>query len=204
MKFQTLHFFATHEFDLKILDSPKPTDRDSARRDKQAKRKANFQRIAEHGDGYTVLLDADDLISNRLVEFLRRFRAQHGYIFWGGYVYDSSRKRVARLGGSMKFSNYCGSCAAVRFKPDDFRGASGGYATRFFGDPGGHPAYEQTARREGRPLSPVMRPLVAYVFHDFQLSLQYDAMRNDQVLSNMGKYAAEPSDEWREEFGLDY
>ena len=190
--------------DLEVLDKPKPRDRDGARRDKKAKRRANFRRIAAHGDGYTVLLDADDLVSNQLVEFLRHFNAQHGYVFWGGYLYDPGRQRVARFKGPTKFSNICGSCAAVRFKPDDYRGDSGGYATRFFGAPGGHPAWEQTAYREGRPLSPVMRPLVAYVIRDFQLSLQYLATRNDQVVAMMDDFAVEPGDEWRREFGLDY
>jgi hypothetical protein len=190
--------------DLEILDRPKPRDRESARRDKIANRQANFRRIAAHGDGYTILLDADDLVGNRLVEFLHRFNAQHGYVFWGGYVYDSGRKRVARLGGLTKLSNICGSCAAIRFKPSDYRGDPAAYATRLFGNPGGHPTWEQTARREGRPLSSVLRPLVTYVIHDFQLSLQYLATRNDQVAAAMDKFAVEPGDEWREEFGLNY
>jgi len=49
-----------------------------------------------------------------------------------------------------------------------------------------------------------MRPLVAYVIHDFQLSLQYLATRNDQVMAMMDDFAVEPGDEWRKEFGLDY
>jgi hypothetical protein len=202
--------------DFEVINEPKPNNSQSAQRDKFAKRRANFRRIARFGDGYTALLDADDLVSHRLVEFLLRFKEQHGYVFWGGYLYDPGRRRIARFHGQRKFSDYCGSCAAVRFGPDDYRGGTRAYVERFFADAvWRHAAWEQTASRERRQLSPVLQPLVAYVIHDFQLPHQAPLARNKRTIGRpapafdrnwianmMNQSAVDLSDELCEEFGL--
>ncbi len=61
------------------VDFPPPIYRDEQIVDKHRKREVIACRLREEGGGYTMFVDADDLVSNRLVEFVHWDRAPHGY-----------------------------------------------------------------------------------------------------------------------------
>ncbi len=55
--------------------------------------------VRKLGGGYVMMLDADDLVSNRLVEYVLNDKDPHGYIVEVGYAYDWKANLIAPIPG---------------------------------------------------------------------------------------------------------
>lgn len=124
--------------------------------DKSHKKIMAGEEVCRRGGGYMVILDADDLVSNRLASFIRATDNRRGYLFNVGYRFDARTRRIWRLEG---FDEHCGSCAAFHVIPEDLLGTSG--LIREIGQ-ARHADFGDLAARVGRPLDPVPFPAVIY------------------------------------------
>ena len=64
------------------------SDAEGKGRDKRWKRKLLLGTVRKLGGGYVMMLDADDLVSNRLVDYVLNDGDPYGYIVEVGYAYD--------------------------------------------------------------------------------------------------------------------
>ncbi len=69
-------------------------------RDKRWKRTLLLRAVRERGGGYVMMLDADDLVSNRLVDHVLKDGDPNGYIIETGYAYDWKANLIAPIPGS--------------------------------------------------------------------------------------------------------
>jgi hypothetical protein len=74
---------------------------------------------------HVMIVDADDLVSSRLTEFVHHAPARDGWVVETGYKYSATRQTYQVL---PRFNRHCGSCHVVRFEhyrvPDLDVGAS--------------------------------------------------------------------------------
>jgi len=130
--------------------------------DKGRKRKQMYTEIAKRGGGYVVMLDGDDLVSSRLVSYMRRVDSPYGYTFRTGFALDHESGACAPIPGawSKPFTQVCGSSAAIFMNPEDAKSINGAppYMHLFRQ----HSLWEQVAMEAGRPLVRVPFPPVMY------------------------------------------
>lgn len=120
------------------------------------------------GPCYFMFTDADDLVSNRLVEYIRADRNPNGYVVDRGYLFDAARGYLSPFpfndDGPWRFDHECGTCNAVYFTPEELPDADGRAPPRFaamMAD--GHPGRRIAAKAEGRPLAEFPFRAVVYV-----------------------------------------
>jgi hypothetical protein len=168
--------------------------------DKKRKRRLALAYLRTLGGGYFMPLDADDLVSQRLVQYVRSNPPQFGYIMNKGYELDSQTGRVKY---APRFSKFCGSCAIFRFSAEDLPSSEADgkeYVADKFGD---HIKWKEVGEKLKRPLSDLPIRGAMYVTNNGE---------NYSVLSgNVGwrrtilrrlTPARKPSSELVAEFGL--
>lgn len=146
------------------VDFPPPIYRDEQMVDKHRKREVAGAHIRKAGGGYIMFVDADDLVSNRIVEFVRQDKSPNGYIIHQGYDFDFTEKTVK---AAPNFDQISGTCSIVHFSVDDLP------ETPF--DPAGsflrqainwrHPTWETQFAAIGRPLMPLPFRGAMYVWN---------------------------------------
>lgn len=144
------------------FEKPEPAQ---YRVDKRRKRERNALHVKSRGGGYIVFLDADDLVSRRLVEHVRFVDDPNGYIVDEGYVLDHAAGILARY---EEFDRQCGSCAVIHCPAEEIDPSGAGYAMSFYGRSTGHPLWRGMAEAAGRPLRPVPFPAMVYVVNTSQ------------------------------------
>lgn len=84
----------THKYDDRVEfiqvseeDAPIPTNQDEKMIDKGYKTHTLAMRLRELGGGFAMLVDADDLVSCHLAEFVNSHKYSNGYYVKTGYVY---------------------------------------------------------------------------------------------------------------------
>lgn len=92
-------------------DAPIPTTQHEKMVDKGYKTHALAMRLRELGGGYAMMVDADDLVSNRLAAFVKQHPNENGFYVKTGYVYFANDDYMKVL---PKFSS--GSCCIVNYK----------------------------------------------------------------------------------------
>ncbi len=143
-------------------DFPPPLYRQEMMVDKNRKREMIAHRLRQMGGGYLMYLDADDLVSGRLAEFVLADRHAHGYVVNRGYELDH-RSQTVRVAPS--FDRLCGSCCILRWDVEDLPEtpfAPARVRLRNYLD-AGHARWAALAASEGRPLKAVPFPAVVYV-----------------------------------------
>lgn len=99
-----------------ISDRETPKTKEEMLLDKGWKVSMIAKCIREAGGGYTMLVDSDDLVSNRIAEYVNSHPHCNGYLSKYGYVYNEG------LGYMKKVKNLyrlCGSCSIVYYSADD-------------------------------------------------------------------------------------
>jgi hypothetical protein len=103
--------------------------------------------------GHIMLVDDDDLVSNRLTEFVAQNSASNGWFIENGYLWSEGGRLLLKC---KNFSGLCGTSHIVRsdlyiipHKVDDNAEA---YAKRIFGS---HIMIEKYLRDSGTPLAPL-------------------------------------------------
>lgn len=111
----------THRFDNRVefiqvqeKDAPIPTNQEEKMVDKGYKTHTLAIRFRELGAGYGMLVDADDLVSCRLAEFIKKNPDPNGYYVKTGYVYFVGDDYMKVL---PKFSS--GSACLINYRLDD-------------------------------------------------------------------------------------
>ncbi len=97
-------------------DIPVPTTALEMMRDKGYKLSMIGKRIREYGGGYTMIVDADDLISNRVAAYVNAHPGENGFAPDYGYVHVIGEGCVRR---TFQPDHICGSCIIVRYILDD-------------------------------------------------------------------------------------
>jgi hypothetical protein len=190
-----------------VADQPPPADPKAFRRDKMHKRRLIALRLRQFGGGYFFPLDADDLVSNRLVAEIRSGDNRRGYSLTKGYVLDWNNRRLAPVPGAWDatFDRVCGSSAALFFEadelPDSAEAESGSYFELF----GEHAYWPIVAEEYGRKLQKLRFPAGIYVVnHDQNLSyrLQRNARRQQNIMAAVAVNSIPITPELAAEFSL--
>ena len=110
----TLH----HNFDERVefiqVDAPIPRTKSEMMLDKGHKVHTIGIRIRELGGGFTMIVDADDIQSNRIAEYVNRHNNANGFLSHNGYYYCVGNNFVKK---GHKFPN--GSSTIVKYCVDD-------------------------------------------------------------------------------------
>lgn len=99
-----------------IADTPYPTNSREMMLDKGWKISMIAMRIRELGGGYTMLVDADDLVSNRIAEYVNSHPNENGFLSKNGYIYNDGFSYVKKV---YALHRICGSCAIVNYCVED-------------------------------------------------------------------------------------
>lgn len=102
-----------------MADLPLPTSLAEQRKDKGQKKRRIAAEIIKRG-GYMALLDADDLVSNRLVAYIQKNDNRRGYYYDQGIIYDAGKGTMVTL--AKGFKDRCGTSAVFYLSPDDIGG----------------------------------------------------------------------------------
>ncbi|MAY36268.1 MAG: hypothetical protein CMN84_09240 [Spongiibacteraceae bacterium] len=146
-------------------DSPPPKTSQEMMADKGSKAFAIARRLKEAGGGYLMYVDADDLVSNRIVDWVHS-NPSHGYLADKGYCLDIESGKaytVEDLVGKP-FHQICGTCSIIYFDEVDLPDGPSPEESSpcYFMQFGGHTTLEKVSSRAGRPL--IALPFVASVY----------------------------------------
>lgn len=107
-----------HEFDERVefiqVDAPIPHTKDEMMLDRGHKVHTIGIRIRELGGGFTMMVDADDIQSNRIAEYVNRHQEANGFLSLNGYYYHVGDNFLKK---GHKFPN--GSSTIVKYSVDD-------------------------------------------------------------------------------------
>lgn len=124
------------------------------------------RRLRDLGGGYLMLADADDLVSNRLVAFVRETAHPNGYVIGDGYMFNAVQGWLAPFpfGEVEHFDSESHTSAVLTIAPDELPAHDNDYVNRFWSlISWGHPATRPRAAEEGRPLLEVPFRAAVYV-----------------------------------------
>jgi hypothetical protein len=138
--------------------SSRPRDGLEQMYDKRSKKIMLAEEICRRGGGYLMLLDSDDLVSNRLAEFVMRQHNKTGYVVDQGYIYDAQVRRLTRV---RDFDRICGSSVIPYLSPADCRDPQFDWR-EYVGDTW-HAEFRRASADLGRPLEPLPFPAAIYV-----------------------------------------
>ncbi len=108
----------THEYDNRVefiqVDAPVPHTKEEMMLDKGYKIHTIGMRIREYGGGFAMMVDADDLQSNRIAEYVNSHPDANGFLSHNGYYYHVGDDFIKK---GHKFPN--GSSTIVKYSVDD-------------------------------------------------------------------------------------
>lgn len=97
-------------------ETPVPTTPHEMMLDKGYKISLMAQRLRLLGGGYTMLVDSDDLVSNRIAAFVKQHPNRNGFLSKYGYVYNEGLPYMKKV---YKLHRICGSCSIVNYRTED-------------------------------------------------------------------------------------
>ena len=107
-----------HDFDERVefiqVDAPIPHTKDEMMLDKGHKVHTIGMRIREYGGGFTMMVDADDIQSNRIAAYVNSHQDANGFLSHNGYYYHVGQNYIKK---GHKFPN--GSSTIVKYSVDD-------------------------------------------------------------------------------------
>ncbi|MFW2830107.1 glycosyltransferase family 2 protein [Sphingomonas sp. ID0503] len=180
------------------------------RADKMWKRRLIFHRMRAGGGGYFMPVDADDLVSNRLVSYIRAQGVKPGFVIQKGYALDWTARRLAMVPGawSVPFERVCGTSAVVLLDPERIpmlhQTDVDDVVQALLGP---HANWRLTAEEVGRPLEEIDWPAAVYVVNtavNLSFQRQRAGGRAGQMLSNFARAEVGVTPEIAEEFALEW
>jgi len=84
--------------------------------DKHRKRELIAARWRDFGGGYMMSVDADDLVSNRVVEYVMTQSERRGFLVTKGYDFNESTKKINR---APRFYRICGTNCVINWHRDE-------------------------------------------------------------------------------------
>ena len=107
-----------HEFDDRVefirVHAPIPHTKEEMMLDKGYKVHTIGMRIREYGGGFTMMVDADDIQSNRIAEYVNKHPNENGFLSHNGYYWHVGDDYLKK---GHKFPN--GSSTIVKYSVDD-------------------------------------------------------------------------------------
>jgi FkbM family methyltransferase len=176
-------------------------------RDKRWKRTLLLRAVRKLGGGYVMMLDADDLVSNRLVDYVLKDRHPNGYIIDTGYAYDWKANLLAPIPGvwAANFDGVCGSCSVIYFRPEDLppprrKERSTYHLSKYLKQ---HSQWKQVMSDAGRPLKSLPFPGAVYVLnHDNNLHYLVSPSRQDTIPATIRSLRVPLHSDLMDEFAL--
>lgn len=108
----------THEYDDRVefitVNNPIPTNTEEMMWDKGWKVHTIGMRVRELGGGFTMMVDADDIQSNRIAEYVNKHPEANGFVAHNGYYWHVGDNYIKK---GHKFPN--GSSTIVKYSVDD-------------------------------------------------------------------------------------
>ena len=100
---------------------PEPKDGKEGKRDQTRKTHFLAAMLKEHGGGYMMVVDSDDLVHKDIVRFVRADDNGVGYIIRAGYLLDTASGRLGKFSGRAPrtFFNHCGTSSIIHLAPGD-------------------------------------------------------------------------------------
>lgn len=144
------------------VDYAPPIYKDEWVVDKQRKRELATISAHRMGCTYVMPLDADDLVSSRMAEYVLGQQAEYGYLVEKGYEYNFQRDSFSY---APRLSRVCGSCGVFRWEEADLPSdpwEPGNFAYRDQVNTQ-HPNWKRRSEQVNRPLVSFPFPAVAYV-----------------------------------------
>jgi hypothetical protein len=132
--------------------APLPRDLQEQMRDKGLKKRMALAHLHQLGGGFLMLVDSDDLVSNRLVAHVRARKPRFGLLIDAGWEFDVSTRRLAR---AARFNRVCGSSAIFRFTPDELPADAAQTTTTLSDKFDSHRLWRETAATLHRPFDQV-------------------------------------------------
>lgn len=143
-----------------LADSAIPTTFAEQMADKGRKTRICAAAHKARGGGYLMFLDADDMVSRKLVSYVRAHPPKFGYVITKGYYYDSKTGEYHRL---VPFDKRCGSGAIFRFSVDDLPDDPNDPRETISDQFRSHMKWREVAQRLGRRLEPLGFPGAVHV-----------------------------------------
>lgn len=146
--------------------------------DKSAKMDLLARRVKEYGGGYLMFMDADDIVSNRLVEYVQNDNYAYGYVVKRGYEYNYKSSKIKY---EFWFNRICGSSHILRLSEsdlpsdEDIKNRSGVLMKLMWR---GHYYAEENSRKLHRPLKVLPFFACMYVINTSQ--------NDSQTFGNIG------------------
>lgn len=130
-------------------NTPLPTDPNEQMKDKHMKKRLALAQLHRLGGGWFMPVDADDLVSNRLVAHVRKLNPRFGMIIDEGWEFD-----CANLGlrPAPRFNRLCGSSGIFRFSADELPEQANQTEERLADVFKNHTQWRETAIALNRPL----------------------------------------------------
>ena len=142
------------------MTTPAPKTLSEQMRDKHEKRRAMAAVLRSEGGGYLMAVDADDLVSCRIVKFVQGDKAPWGYLINDGYEYDYVARRSRR---APHFNRLCGTSGIFRFAALDLPRAFDDAEKALSDNFENHTRWKQVSKVLGRPLRNFPFPAAMYV-----------------------------------------
>lgn len=200
-----------HQYDERVefiqVDAPIPANKDEMMLDKGYKVHTIAMRIREYGGGFTMMVDADDIQSNRIAEYVNAHPEANGFVAHNGYYYHIGDPFI-KLG--HKFPN--GSSTIVKYSIEDLPEEH--YPTMVPGMNSNphivrkqHGDIPRICAELGRPLRPLPFPASIYVREtgdNHSLMGKNESRWRVMEQKLMPKIYLNRNDEIRKEFSIDW
>lgn len=99
-----------------ISDQPVPKTKEEMMLDKGWKVSMIAEKNRLLGGGYTMLVDSDDIVSNRIAEYVNSHPGQNGFVSRYGYIYEDGSSFMKKILAPYRI---CGSCSIVNYSVED-------------------------------------------------------------------------------------
>jgi len=169
---------------------PEPTSGEEGKLDQIRKMHIAGGYAARYGPTYIMVVDSDDLVDKRIVEFVRRDRHPVGYMVRAGYILDSLANKVGDFPDSTmpaQLWNHCGTCAIFRFDVSELPTFLDGdvVSTKsFFQKLRGHRRWESKMMAAGR--FPATLPFRGVLYRmNTGDNASYDYRRDDEFINRL-------------------
>ncbi|MFE1598163.1 hypothetical protein [Methylobacterium sp. ID0610] len=178
---------------IKFIDAPLGPPRVGAtineiRYDKASKLRRLAVHVHDSGGGHVMMLDADDLVSSKLVAQVRLHAPESSMLFNGGFVVSEPRRVALNMLEDLKLPLWegCGSCLAAFFRKDDLPFAMVDFSPwKLFNQLQGHKSYKHDFRLAKRELTTTDEPMVIYVKdHGSNLTMIQSNGQEDNVFEH--------------------
>ncbi|MEM7145842.1 MAG: hypothetical protein AAF591_11965 [Verrucomicrobiota bacterium] len=139
---------------------PVPETREDQMADKYVKVRRGMVAARDLNPTHLMLVDADDVISNKLAAFVDNNPHSNGWSFHSGYLHDENTRWLMRIND---FALRCGTCTIARIEDGDLPESVDEPREKYWWLSTEHNQRERYLNERGRSLSPLPFPGSIYI-----------------------------------------